>query len=220
MGIFDNPKIDNVFLCKRSKIPFTGADYEEITDKTREQVIMMREKEVRDMYRRIGIDGRKERYKKLMNTGSTLAEAYGMPKIHKKNMPMRGVVSQTKEKTYNLDKAAAKIMEKYETNAKSYVKSGIEIVEAMRQITRVKVGNGFSMYLVKLDVIQMYPMTPVKRAFLRAYKKMKTDKEFENAYGWTPEQVIAIAKTVQTTYFVLADGTIYNQTERRWPNWS
>ena len=88
------------------------------------------------MRREIGIECRKKEYRYLINSGCSLAEGYGQPKVHKElGMPMRGVVSQTKDPGYKIDKAIAKMLDKYDVRVKSYVQNGEQIC---RELAKVK----------------------------------------------------------------------------------
>ena len=207
---------DKSEYVRKDKIPFTGDDYREVKGKTRAQVISQRKKAMATMRREIGIDGRKKEYRYLINSGCSLAEGYGQPKVHKEGMPMRGVVSQTKDPGYKIDKAIAKMLDKYDVRAKSYVQNGEQIC---RELAKVKSKGEGSVRacLVKLDVEKMYPMTPRKKAMELAVEMMERDKNFmkaeENPHKWKPQQVRRIMNETMKTFFTLIDGTIIEQVD-------
>ena len=65
-----------------------------------------------NILRSIKTEGRLEdhAYKKMNPTGASSPKLYGLPKIHKKNTPLRPIVSCQGSVTYGVEKELARIL--------------------------------------------------------------------------------------------------------------
>ena len=73
-------------------------------------------------------------YKVLRSTDSVLPRMYGLPKIHKPNLPLRPILSFVGSATYELSKFLKNILSPLVGNIVHKVKNSAEFVELIEKI--------------------------------------------------------------------------------------
>lgn len=94
---------------------------------------------------------------KLMTYTSVAPKLYGLPKIHKQNIPFRPIVSSINSPAYGLSKFLAKILKNLTTNSKYNVKNSLEFKE---KISKIKIETGE--ILVSFDVVSLFTNVPIQ----------------------------------------------------------
>ena len=98
-------------------------------------------------------------YKTLRSSDSVLPRIYGLPKIHKPNVPLRPIVSFIGTATYQLAKFLKQILVPLVGNTQYTVKNSSEFVEL---ISSIKLGKSESQ--VSFDVISLFTSVPLETA--------------------------------------------------------
>lgn len=129
---------------------------------------------------------------------------YGMPKLHKKDIPLRPVVSCVQSPTYKLEKYLSNILKNVVGQTKNTVINSWEFVE---QIKNFSVPNNFEM--CSLDVISMYTSIPKTLVMEVVNKRWKDIKNHTNI---PKDQFLeAIKLCLYSSYFKYNE-CVYEQT--------
>ncbi|XP_072759915.1 uncharacterized protein [Anoplolepis gracilipes] len=98
-------------------------------------------------------------YRSLPFSEGSLPRAYGLPKIHKPNCPLRIIVSSINIPLYNIASYLHKIMIKCFPVSHSFIKNSFELVD---KIKNVNLDNGYK--LISLDVVSLFANIPIELA--------------------------------------------------------
>ena len=94
-------------------------------------------------------------YKFLRSTDSVLPRMYGLPKIHKPNLPLRPIVSFVGSATYELSKFLKNILSVLVGNTEHTVKISAEFVELIEKINILDNESE-----VSFDVVNLFTLIP------------------------------------------------------------
>ncbi|XP_071054163.1 uncharacterized protein [Onthophagus taurus] len=125
---------------------------------------------------------------------------YGLPKIHKPDVPLRPIVSAINSPTYQLAKHLAKILSPFTGNTESYVRDSTHFVESVKGV-KLDAGD----MLVSFDVESLFTRVPVKDAVEGLRRKLIP----EGLPGYVPDLV---EYCLSSTYFSWK-GEFYEQFE-------
>jgi len=98
-------------------------------------------------------------YKRLLTTDGLLPRAYGLPKVHKKDNPLRIIISSIDSPLYSLANFLHKILIKSIEIPLSHIKNSYELVEKLRNI---ELGEDYTIF--SLDVISLFTNIPIDLA--------------------------------------------------------
>ena len=98
-------------------------------------------------------------YYQLRSTDATAPRLYGLPKIHKKDIPMRSMVSFINSPLYNLSKFLCKLLSPLVGNTEFTVKNSYEFVQFLNSIVLEK-----NECMVSFDVVSLFTNIPVELA--------------------------------------------------------
>lgn len=112
---------------------------------------------VNEMHERSIIDERTKR--ELHTETATAPRMYGVPKIHKPDVPLRPICSNINSPTYKLSKYLTTILKKLTKNSIYNVKDSIEFKAKLRTINIKETER-----MISLDVVSLFPSIPVDLA--------------------------------------------------------
>lgn len=143
-------------------------------------------------------------HRNLSCSDGILPRAYGLPKVHKPNNPLRIIVSSIDSPFYSLAVFLHKIMYNNFPRAHSSIRNSFELIN---KLDKVSIEEGHS--LISLDVVSLFTNIPVDVAV----KCIQDRWEFISPNCAIPmnEFLIAIRLVLHSTYF-LFNNTIYQQT--------
>ena len=145
-------------------------------------------------------------YKTLRSSDSVLLRIYGLPKIHKPNVPLRPIVSFIDTATYQLAKFLKQILISLAGNTQYTVKNSSEFVEL---ISSIKLGKSESQ--VSFDVVSLFTSVPLKTAKIVVANRVGDDCTLRERTSLTvPELMEALDMYLQSSFFVYND-VIYKQ---------
>ncbi|XP_075980176.1 uncharacterized protein LOC142979382 isoform X1 [Anticarsia gemmatalis] len=101
---------------------------------------------------------------------------YGLPKIHKSNVPLRPIVSQIASPTYDLAKYVASVLQPLVGNTPSFVKDSRHFVQIIKDL-RLESGD----VMVSFDVESLFTNVPIKEC-LDVVKTKLEDNEMPFNY--------------------------------------
>ena len=113
-------------------------------------------------------------------SNSPAARFYGLPKIHKNNMPLHPIVSACGTATYNTAKFITKILQNYCGNTSSFVKNSTDFIQKIKHLSI----NPEEETLVSFDVNALFtsiPFLPAPISPISARSVQKNSSNFWNS---------------------------------------
>ena len=163
------------------------------------------EKRVNDALKSVERDGNlpEQARKKL-----TAPQIYGLPKVHKADVPLQLIVCTIGSPTYGLAKELAKILTPLSGGTSSFVKNSAHFVE---KISSVKIDSNDC--LVSFDVKSLFTQVPVRDALVIIKDRLEHDESLSNRTAMTPQQVCSLTELcLKSTYFKHGD-QFFEQTD-------
>ncbi|XP_072019690.1 uncharacterized protein [Amphiura filiformis] len=133
---------------------------------------------------------------------------YGLPKIHKENMPLRPIVSSINSPCYNLVKHLADILTPLSGKGTSYIKNSQHFVEKARQIP-IEPGD----LLVSFDVVSLFTNVPIDDASKIIGDILRDDDTLKNRTRMTSDEIVELRKLCLTSTYFKWQGKFYEQKE-------
>lgn len=114
---------------------------------------------------------------------------YGLPKIHKPDIPLRPIVSFLMSPTYELSKHLTKVLGPLVGNTSSAVKNSTEFVEF---ISTQKLRQGE--FLVSFDVVSLSTRVPVDLAISVAKYRLELDDTLQDQTNLSVSNILSLLK--------------------------
>ena len=147
-------------------------------------------------------------YKKMCPTGVSPPKFYGLPKIHKKNIPLRPIVSSIGSVAYGVAKILAEIIKPLMGYSQHHVHNSQQFAEEMKEM---KLEKGEC--ITSNDVIALSTSIPIPSALEVMKKKLEQDTELQKRNIMPVVTILELlAFCLNNTYFVFQD-TFYEQTK-------
>ncbi|MDA8031702.1 MAG: reverse transcriptase domain-containing protein, partial [Alphaproteobacteria bacterium] len=139
--------------------------------------------------------------KKLTPRQSSAPQIYGLPKIHKAEVPLRPIVCTIGSPTYDLAKELARVLSPLSGGTSSFVKNSTHFVET---ISSVKIDSKDC--LVSFDVKSLFTQVPVEDALVIIKDRLEHDESLSERTAMTPQQVCSLTELcLKSTYFMYGD---------------
>ena len=147
-------------------------------------------------------------YNKLRPTGSQPPRIYGLPKIHKPDIPLRPIVSCIGSPTYQLSKHITSLISPLAGHTSSHVKNSRHFTEMMGSV-HVESDE----ILVSFDVSSLFTNVPVGEAVSIIHKRLMEDETLGDRTSLSPERIADLLEMcLRSTYFSFG-GNFYEQKE-------
>ena len=131
---------------------------------------------------------------------------YGLPKIHKKDLPLRPIVSGNGSVFENCAKHLALVLNSVKGKNPHSIKNSIDFVEKIKDL---EVPPGYKM--VSFDVSALFTSIPIDLALTSIRSKLVKDPSWRTHTELSLEQVMTLLELcLSNTYFVFR-GTFYQQ---------
>ena len=145
-----------------------------------------------------------EEYRKLYASGSNPGIMYGLPKIHKTNIPLRPVLSSFKTHNYNAAKFLIPYIDKYAKNEYS-LSNSYEFFTDLKSF-RINKDN----FIVSLDITSLYTNVPLRET-IDILTTLVYDQDKESFRGMSKKEFKTLLElAIGDTYFVF-DKEYYKQ---------
>ena len=147
-------------------------------------------------------------YFKLKPTDSQASRFYGLPKIHKASIPVRPIVSYSRNPLFNLSKYIANILKPYTQLNKQHCKNSKEFSEFIRTHTIEE-----DEIMVSFDVEALYTNVPIGDALTIFKELLENDEALPDRTPLLPKNVLDLSEFLLCKTFFIFNGTYYQQTE-------
>ena len=147
-------------------------------------------------------------YRKMYPTGTSSPKFYGLPKIHKKNIPLRPIVSSIGFVKYGVAKELARIIKPLMGNSQHHVHKTKQFADEIRKI-KLEEEECITSY----DVTALFTSIPVASSLEIMRSKLEQDAHLPNRSIMTADNIIELLGfCLNNTYFVFQD-VVYEQTK-------
>ena len=140
-------------------------------------------------------------YRKMYPTGASPPRFYGLPKIHKNNIPLRPIVSSIGSVTYGLAKVLADIIKPLMGCSEHHVQNSHMFAEEIKGM-KLERGECITSY----DVVSLFTSIPIPSALEVMKKKLEDDTELQKRTILPVDNILELlAFCLNNTYFVFQD---------------
>ena len=147
-------------------------------------------------------------YRRMYPTVASSPKLYGLPKIHKKNNPLRPIVSSRGSATYGVTKELAKILKPLTANTIHHVNISKEIAE---EIKKNKLDKGEC--IISYDISALFTSIPVKSAIQIIKNKLEQDTELRKRTSMSTKNILELLEFCLCNTYFLFWGQFYEQTK-------
>ena len=163
-----------------------------------------------NMLRRIKADtGMQENtYRKMYPPGASPPKFYGLPKIHRKNIPLRPIVSSIGSVSYGMAKELARIIKPLMGNSQHHVHNSKQFADEIKEM-KLEEEECITSY----DVTALFTSIPVPSALDIIKRKLEHDADLHTRTIMPADTIIELLGfCLNNTYFVFQD-VVYEQTK-------
>ena len=147
-------------------------------------------------------------YRRMYPTGASSPKFYGLPKIHKKDILLRPIVSSIGSVTYGVAKELARILKPLVDKFSHHVSNTKEIADEIRN-TKLKETECITSY----DVTALFTSVTVPSALEIIKKRLAQDTDLPNRSIMTADNIMEpVGVCLNNTYFLFQD-QFYEQTK-------
>jgi predicted GIY-YIG superfamily endonuclease len=145
-------------------------------------------------------------YHRIYPTSDIAPKFYGLPKIHKANVPLRPIVSSIGNITYHLSRYLTQMLSPLMGKNPHFIKNSADFVKKIKEL---EIPPGRKM--ISYDVTALFTSIPVDKALEVIRHKLQKDTHLSQRCELTIDQLLTLlAFCLNTTYFVY-EGFFYKQ---------
>lgn len=127
---------------------------------------------------------------------------YGLPKIHKKEIPLRPIVSSINSPCHKLAKFLLDIIKPYSGQTNSYIKNTPHFLEKLKDLN-IDLNKNL---LVSFDVVSLFTNVPVDKTLNILKDKLLNDQDLNTRTNLSVNTIMELLTIcIKTTYFQLND---------------
>ena len=150
-------------------------------------------------------------YRSMYPTGASPPKFYGLPKIHKKNIPLRPIVSSIGSLSYEVDKELAKIIKPLMGCSEHHDHNSTQFADEIKKI-KLEEGECITSY----DVTALFTSIPVPSALDIIRSKLEQDADLSTRTRMTADNIPELLGfCLNNTYFAFQE-VFYEQREQPW----
>ena len=136
-------------------------------------------------------------YKKMYPTGAVSQKYYGLPKIHRRDISLRPIVSSRGSISYKVAKELAMILRCLVGNSPNHIKNTSDFIQQMNRIT-LQANECNASY----DVSALFTSVPTDPAINIRRRRLEMDQELQLRTTMKVEQIICLLVfCLKTNYF-------------------
>ena len=141
-------------------------------------------------------------------TGASSPKLYGLPKIHKKDIPLRPIVSSQGSVSYGVAKELARILKPLTGNNNHQVLNSKEFADDIKKIM-LEEGECIMSY----DVAALFTSITVKSALEVVKKKLEQDTELHQRTTMSTQNIMDLLEFCLCNTYFLFQGNYFEQTQ-------
>ena len=163
-----------------------------------------------DILKRLKAEGELDQqlYWRLYPTASDVPKFYGLPKVHKKDVPLRPIVASRGSITYATARLVADILAPIVGNTEHHLKNSAELVERL---------STYRVYpeeeLVSFDVTALFTSVPVGESIDIIRHRLEQDDSLAERTPLSVKSVCELLTFCLTTTYFTFEGQFFQQTE-------
>ena len=162
-----------------------------------------------NILRSLKTEGRLEDHTyKMYPTGASSPKLYGLPKIQKKIIPLRPIVSSQGSVTYGVAKELARILKPLTGNTIHQVNNSKEFAE---DIKKIKLEEGEC--IISYHVAALFTSIPVKSALEVIKKNLEQDTELHQRTTMSSQNILDLLEFCLCNTYFLFQGQYYEQNQ-------
>jgi len=143
------------------------------------------------------------KYKALYRSEGILPRAYGLPKIHKPDIPFRLIITSINSSFYSLAFFLQGIIKKHVPNTSNHLEYSFELTEKLKDIF-----ISDNHILISLDVISLFTNIPLDLAIKSIEKRWE---HISNNCSIPRDEFLNALKLIFYSAYFVFDGVIYKQ---------
>ena len=141
-------------------------------------------------------------------TGAVVPKFYGLPKSHKKNTPLRAIVSSIGSVTYGVVKELARIIKSLVGSTEHHVNNSKEFIEEIKNI-KLEEGECITLY----NVSALFTSVPLPSALDIINCKLQQDADLPNRTNMAACNITELLDFCLSNTYFLFQGVFYEQTK-------
>ena len=149
-----------------------------------------------------------EKYKKMYPMGAGSPKFYGLPKIHKKETPLRPIVSSIGTVSYNTSKELANILKPLVGWTPHHLKNTKDFIEQIKDVKLLPDET-----IISYDIKALFTSVPIQPVINIIKSKLENDKDLKLRTSMSIHHIISLLEfCLKSTYFIFR-GQYYEQLE-------
>ena len=145
-------------------------------------------------------------YKKMFPIGAVPPKIYGLPKIHKRGIPLRPMASSRGSISYEVAKEVARILKPLVGSSPHHIKNTGDFIDHIKHVT-LQANETITSY----DVSALFTSVPIEAAINIIQRRLELDQELHSRTTMKVEHITSLLEfCLKTTYFQF-QGNFYEQ---------
>ena len=145
-------------------------------------------------------------YYHLRSSAAGVPRLYGLPKVHKPDVPLRPIVSFVSSPTYALSKFLASLLSPIVGLSDSHVRNSQQFAQF---ITTQNVSD--SEVLVSFDVVSLFTRVPTSRAIQVTRDRLMNDPSLPDRTSLTVDDICSLLQLCLEATYLAFEGKVYRQ---------
>ena len=145
-------------------------------------------------------------YYHLRSSAVGVPRLYGLPKVHKPDVPLRPIVSFVSSPTYALSKFLASLLSPIVGLSDSHVRNSQQFAQF---ITTQNVSD--SEVLVSFDVVSLFTRVPTSRAIQVTRDRLMNDPSLPDRTSLTVDDICSLLQLCLEATYLAFEGKVYRQ---------
>ena len=190
----------DTILADKSKFQLLNEDPVKVT--------LQRENQVKSLLKKLKAENSlsEKNYNELYPTGSRIGILYGLPKIHKPNMPLRPILSSVNHYSYKLAKFFVPLLTPF-TISPFIISDSFSFVQELLNID-IDTKNVF---MASFDVVSLFTNIPVNETIGIISNALFSDHQFFHGLDRSEFEKL-LSLSVKNCHFIF-DGRLYQQVD-------
>ncbi len=147
-----------------------------------------------------------QQYDYLYLTSESIPRLYCMPKIHKKDNPLRPIVDYTGSIAYNVSRALADLLAPLVGKTQYHCENSKQLAEVLSN-TRIEDDE----IMISHDVVSLFTNTPIDSALDIIRERLNSDMSLKKRTKLDVNDIMELLRFVLTTTYFQFRGNIYRQ---------